>query len=67
MDDGRLMEFLHRFGENFGATGAAGHALISECLGRSARTSASPGEVTTPAAGLGLLSPGSALGTVTFS
>jgi hypothetical protein len=33
MDEGRLMEFLHRFVVDFGATGAAGNVLAGEQLG----------------------------------
>src|ERR1043165_4440399 len=33
MDEGRLMEFLHRFVVDFGATGAAGNVLVGEQLG----------------------------------
>ena len=33
MDEGRLMQFLHRFVVDFGATGAAGNVLVGEQLG----------------------------------
>ena len=33
MDESRLMEFLHRFVVDFGATGAAGNVLAGEQLG----------------------------------
>ena len=33
MDESRLMEFLHRFVVDFGATGAAGNVLVGEQLG----------------------------------
>jgi hypothetical protein len=33
MDESRLMEFLHRFVVDFGATGAAGNVLVGEQVG----------------------------------
>jgi SAM-dependent methyltransferase len=33
MDEGRLMDFLHRFVADFGATGAAGNVVLGERLG----------------------------------